>query len=167
MVRWLAKLSAVGVVALTTATLLRPKPLAAEGGSPDWCKSGWFCVKKEKAIVLRDKARAYEGICGLSGLPSSANKLCEYASRSAIWVAQAKKYREAQSTADKLSGRLSESRSELDWKDIQLRKSRQRAGKWRSRAKNKVSKWKASLWGVGGGVIGIGTGLLLGKFLTF
>lgn len=71
--------------------------------------SGEVTCPKERWVVLRDKARGYEVLCGEldpSELPSCLAEVCEDpGATSRVWV-QAERYRKAQETADELQRKL-------------------------------------------------------------
>jgi len=141
---------------LSALTFVVATLLASPSHADEWC------VDKEVAITVRDKARAYEALCReVSALPEGVRVLCEDASTSAEWVAKAERLDDVQAALAKTEaelngcrGRVNECRSQV----VPLQRRVESLAGEKHRADRLAKRWPrwVSVAGVVVGVVGGG-----------
>lgn len=136
--------------------------------SPEWCRDGWFCYRKERAVLVRDKARAFELFCSQidtpDALPARIAELCDQPSgASRIWI-QAEKTAEAQKEASEQQRKanvLEGRNAELEESNTDLRVRVEDLSGDKREARNSRDRWWFVAYG-SGGVAMVVSAILLG-----
>jgi hypothetical protein len=154
-------------LALATAVLLVTAGEARAQSGEQWC------VDRETATEVRDKARAYEALC--EALPGSEvdadlSALCDDASgASRIWskaqiTDEARQAaREAQRQANVREGRLTECQTQSADQNQRVERLSGTVGEQKAKLQRQVPKWVVYAVGAGAVLAGGGAGYLVGK----